>query len=95
MAKKSKFDLTSLVHGGFVSDGETVYFVSDPSKSGAVKRQPNGEYKIDLDGEPVTAHAAAQRFLGQEPANHAAQWLRNGSGKTLFQLWQSQQSGDS
>lgn len=94
MSKKGKFDLTSLVHAGFVTDGETIYFVSDPAKTGNVKRQPNGEYKLDLDGEAVTPHAAAHRFLGQEPSNHAAQWLRNGSGKTLFQLWQAQQSGD-
>ncbi len=94
MSKKGKFDLTSLVHSGFISDGETIYFVSDPAKSGKLKRQPNGEYKIDLDGDAVTAHAAAQRFLGQEPANHAAQWLRNESGKTLFQLWKTEQSSE-
>src|SRR5262245_36760086 len=90
MAKKGKFDLSNLVNSGIVRNGETLYFVSDPSKSGSVARQANGEYKLALDGDSVSVHAAAQKFLGQEPPNHASQWLRNGEGKTLYQLWQSQ-----
>jgi len=90
MSKKGKFDLAHLVSAGIVRDGETLYFVSDPSKSGAVARQANGDYKLACDGHAVSVHAAAQRFLGQEPPNHATQWIRNGEGKTLYQLWQSQ-----
>ena len=89
MAKKQKFDLTALVHSGYLKNGEKVYFVVDPAKVGSVVKAPNGEYKVDFDGEPITVHAAAQKFLGQEPPNHGANWLRNGAGKTLFEVWQS------
>ncbi len=90
MAKKTKFDLSHLVQSGLIRDGEKVFFVSDPNKSGAIKKQPNGDFKLDLEGEALSIHAAAQKFLGQEPPTHASQWLRNNNGKTLFQLWQSQ-----
>ena len=94
MARKQKFDLTQLVHSGFLSDGEKVYFVSDPSKDAAIAKQANGEYKLSCAGEPITVHMAAQRFLGQEPTNHASQWLRNESGKSLYDIWQSSQAED-
>jgi hypothetical protein len=89
MSKKQKFDLAQLVQAGIVSDGETVYFVSDPAKAGAITRQSNGDYKLRCDGDALSIHAAAQRFLGQEPPNHASQWLRTQNGKTLYELWQS------
>jgi hypothetical protein len=88
--KGNKFDLAHIVQAGVVQDGETLFFVSDPAKAGAVTKTPNGDYKLDCEGDVVSIHAAAQKFLGQEPPNHASQWLRNGGGKTLYQLWQNQ-----
>ena len=88
--KKNKFDLTYLVHHEYLKDGETLFFVSDPAKAGAVTKAPNGEYKLNCDGDVVSIHAAAQRFLGEEPPTHATQWLRNDGGTTLYQLWQTQ-----
>jgi hypothetical protein len=90
MAKKGKFDLNDLVHAGVLKEGEAVFFVSDPSKVASVAKSPNGEFKVSLSGEVISVHAAAQKFLGQEPPNHATQWFRTESGKTLFQLWQDQ-----
>lgn len=90
MSRKGKFDLSDLVHAGAIHDGETLFFVSDPAKAGAVVKTPNGDYKLNCEGEVISIHAAAQKFLGQEPPNHASQWLRNDGGKTLYQLWQSQ-----
>ena len=85
--KKNKFDLTHLVHDGLVRDGETLAFVSDPSKTCQVAKQPNGEFKVNVGKETLTVHQFAQRCLGQEPPDHAAKWVRNSSGKTLFDLW--------
>ena len=90
MSRKNKFDLTHLVHTGFVKDGETVFFVSDATKSGIVTKQPNGDYKRKVGTETITVHAAAQKFLGQEPPDHGAKWLRNKSNKTLYELWQAE-----
>lgn len=90
MSRKHKFDLTHMVHEGFLKDGETVFFVSDPNKKAVVAKQPNGEFKLKLGAEVITVHAAAQKFLGQEPPDHASRWLRNASGKTLYELWQSE-----
>jgi hypothetical protein len=95
MAKKGKFDLGDLVHAGVLKEGESVFFVSDPSKIGHVTKLPNGDFKVSLDGDPVSVHAAAQKFLGQEPPTHASQWFRNQGGRTLYQLWQDQVAGDS
>lgn len=89
MSRKHKFDLTSLVHAGSLKDGETIYFVSDAAKTGVVTKQPNGEYKLKCGPETITVHAAAQRFLGQDPPDHASRWLRTGAGKTLYELWQA------
>lgn len=90
MSRKHKFDLTHMVHEGFLKDGETVFFVSDPAKKAIVSKQPNGEYKLKFGAEVITVHAAAQKFLGQEPPDHASRWLRNAAGKTLYELWQSE-----
>lgn len=85
--KKHKFDLGHLVHEGYLKDGQTLYFVSDPSKSCKVARQPNGEFKVTVGAETTTVHAFAQRCLGQDPPDHASKWFRTESGKTLYDLW--------
>ena len=88
--KKGKFDLSALVHGGYVKDGDRLYFVSDPKKYCKVQKFPNGEYKV-ITGEKVvewmTVHQFATRCLGIEPPDHATKWLRSDSGKVLFDLW--------
>ncbi len=95
MARKAKFDLGDLVHAGLLKDGEKIFFVSDPAKEAAITKQANGEYKLNNpDGETLSVHAAAQKFLGQEPPTHASQWLRTQTGKTLYQIWQSSQAED-
>jgi hypothetical protein len=94
MAKRGKFDLSDLVHAGLLKDGESIFFVSDPAKVASITRLPNGEFRVTLEGEPVSVHAAAQQFLGQEPPNHASQWFRNQSGRTLYQLWQDRISAE-
>jgi hypothetical protein len=85
--KKHKFDLTHLVHDGSIKDGQTLFFVSDPSKTGKVTKQPNGEYKVVVGKETMTIHAFAQSCLGQEPPDHATKWLRIENGKTLYDIW--------
>jgi len=87
--KKGKFDLTRLVHDGYVKDGEVFFFVSDPNKQFTVQKQPNHEYKIKTAEGTTTVHAFAQTCLGQEPPNHASYWFKNSEGKTLYQVWQS------
>jgi hypothetical protein len=86
--KKGKFDLTKLVHDGYVKDGETFSFVSDPTKQFTVQKQPNNEYKIKTSEGTTTVHAYAQACLGQEPPNHASYWFKNSRGDTLYQIWQ-------
>ncbi len=85
--KKNKFDLTHLVHNGDLKDGETLYFVSNPKMTCKVTKMPNHEFKVTYEGETITIHAFAQKCLGQEPPEHASRWLRNGNGKTLYELW--------
>ncbi len=85
--KKHKFDLTHLVRDGFVKEGELLFFVSDPSKTCKVTKQPNGEYKVLAKGETVTVHAFAQTCLGTEPPDHASKWFRNEKGVTLYDMW--------
>jgi hypothetical protein len=85
--KKNKFDLTHLVHQGLVKDGEVLKFVSDPSKSCTIARQPNGEYKVKVGPEIMTIHAFVQKCLGQEAPDHASKWLRASSNSTLYELW--------
>lgn len=88
--KKKKFDLTALVHDGYIKEGETLYFVSDPSKTCTANKQPNHEYKVKTQDERiVTVHAFAQECLGTEPPDHAAKWLRTQNGKTLYEYWQA------
>lgn len=87
--KKNKFDLTSLVHEGVVKEGETLYFLSDPKMSCVVKKMPSHEFKLEHAKEIFTVHAITQKFLGQEPPDHACRWLRNNNGKTLYELWQN------
>lgn len=85
--KKNKFDLTHLVHQGYLKDGQKLFFVSDPSKTCQVAKQPNGEYKVTVGKETTTVHALAQKYLGQEPPDHASKWFRTEQGKTLFDIW--------
>lgn len=85
--KKKKFDLTSLVHQGQLNAGQTLYFVSDPSKTCQVAKQPNGEYKVTVGEDTLTIHAFAEKCLGTEPPVHASKWLRTESGTTLYDLW--------
>jgi hypothetical protein len=87
--KKNKFDLTHLVRDGFVKEGESLFFVSDPAHSCVIKKMPDHEFKVECKGEVLTVHAVAQKFLGTEPPDHASRWLRNGEGKTLYELWQN------
>lgn len=90
--KKNKFDLTYLVHHAYLKDGETLFFVSDPSKTCKVAKQPNGEFKVTVKAETMTVHAFAQQCLGQEPPDHASKWLRNAGGKTLYDFWHAEDS---
>ena len=85
--KKSKFDLTHLVHSGYLKDGQTLYYVSDPSKTCVVTKQPNGEYKVKAGNETTTVHAFAQKCLGMDPPDHASKWLRTENSKTLYDYW--------
>jgi hypothetical protein len=84
---KKKFDLAHLVSKGLLTEGESIFFVSDPAKSAVIRRQPNHEYKIEDNGTVTTVHAFVQRVLGQEPPDHASKWLRTAGNKILFDLW--------
>jgi len=88
--KKNKFDLTYLVHQGCLNDGQVLYFVSDPSKTCVITKQPNGEYKVKNKTETTTIHGFAQTCLGQEPPDHASKWLRTDGGKTLYEIWHAE-----
>jgi hypothetical protein len=92
--KKGKFDLTKLVHDGYVKDGEVFAFVSDPTKQFTVQKQPNHEFKIKTAEGTTTVHAFAQACLGQEPPNHASCWFKNVNGKTLYEVWQADVEAD-
>jgi len=92
--KKNKFDLTHLVHAGSLKDGQTLFFVSDPKKTCAIAKQPNGEYKVVDGKETLTVHAFAQKCLGQEPPDHASKWLRTENGKTLYDIWHQDDYAD-
>ena len=88
MSKKGKkFDLTHIVHQGYLKDGQLLYFVSDPSKTCKVAKQPNGEFKVMVGKETMTIHAFAQQCLGTEPPDHASKWFRDEKGKTLYDYW--------
>ena len=89
MAKKNKFNLTNLAHASLVKEGDKLMFVSDPAQACTVHKLPNHEYKVKTaKGEETTVHIFVQTCLGQEPPDHASKWLRNESGKTLYDLWQ-------
>ena len=90
MSKKHKFDLTALVHKGYLKNGEKLFFVSNPTMNCVVTKQPNGEYKVVAKGETQTVHAFAQKCLGTEPPDHAAKWFRTEGGKTLYELWHAE-----
>jgi hypothetical protein len=92
--KKNKFDLTHLVHAGSLKDGQTLYFVSDPTKTCVIQKQPNNEYKVLNGKEVTTVHAFAQKCLGQEPPDHASKWLRTDGGKTLYEVWHEEDAAD-
>lgn len=92
--KKNKFDLTQLVHDGFIKEGETLYFVSDPSYTCVVKKFHNHECKVEHKNEVFTVHAMSQKFLGTESPDHASRWLRTSNGKTLYELWQTSLSNE-
>jgi hypothetical protein len=85
--KKNKFDLTHLVHQGSLKDGQTLHYVSDPSKTCRITKQPNGEYKVMVGPDTMTIHAFAQKCLGTDPPDHASKWLRTATGETLYDLW--------
>jgi hypothetical protein len=85
--KKNKFDLSHLVHGGSLKEGQLLFYVSDPSKVCKISKQPNGEYKVLVGKETMTIHAFAQQCLGQEPPDHATKWFRTEKGMILFDLW--------
>ena len=85
--KKGKFDLTGLVSNGYLNEGQELYFVSNPKQSCRITKQPNGEYKVVATGETMTVHAFATKCLGMDPPDHAAKWIRNEKGATLFDLW--------
>ena len=88
--KKHKFDLTHLVHEGYLKDGQTLFFVSDPKKTCKVAKQPNGEYKVTVGVETTTLHAFAVQCLGTEPPDHASKWFRTEGTKTLYDFWHAE-----
>ena len=89
MSKKSmKFDLANLVKQGLIKEGETLFFVSDPSKTCKVEKTGPHEIKVRQGKDLFTVHTLAQSLLGQDPPVHASKWLRNSAGKTLYDLWQ-------
>jgi len=90
VSRKKKFDLSHLVHQGVLKDGETLFYVVDPKKTCQIAKQPNGDFKVIALGEVMTVHSFAQKCLEQEPQDHAAKWLRNSAGKTLFELWHAE-----
>jgi len=92
--KKGKFDLTHLVHQEYLKDGQTLFFVSDPSKTCTVTKQPNNEYKVVCAKETMTVHAFAQKCLAQDPPDHAAKWVRTEKGQTLYDLWHADDLAD-
>jgi hypothetical protein len=92
--KKGKFDLTRIVHDGYLKDGEKIFFVSDPKVFAEVQKQPNGEFKIKSPEGTTTVHAFATKCLGMEPPDHASRWFRNEKGETLYQLWHAAEDAD-
>ena len=88
--KKGKFDLTKLVHEGFLKTGEKLFFVSNPTFFAFVEEQPNKEFKLKtFDGVTTTVHAFAQVCLGTESPNHATHWFRTETNVILYDVWQN------
>lgn len=92
--KKGKFDLTRLVHDGYVKDGETFFFVSNPAFSATVQKQPSGEFKFFTVDGVTTVHAFATKCLGTECPDHASRWFKNSKNDTLYQIWQLSEEGE-
>ena len=93
--KKGKFDLTHIVHEGLLKEGDTLFYVSDPSKTCQIKKMPNHEFKVVTpDGAVTTVHAFAQACLGMDPPEHASKWLRTSTNKTLYELWHASDASD-
>ena len=88
--KKGKFDFSHLVTEGFLKEGQTLSFVSDPKQSAKITKAPSGEYKLLVGKEVLTVHAFVVRLLGQEPPDHASKWLKDDRGVTLYDHWQSE-----
>jgi hypothetical protein len=86
--KKGKFNLTQLVHDGYVKDGEVLAFVSDPSKTCTVFKTPAHEYKVKVGAKDETVYSFVQNCLGQDPPDHASKWVMNAAKKTVYELWQ-------
>jgi hypothetical protein len=87
VSRKKKFDLTHLVHNGSLANGQELFYVSDPTKTCIVAKQPNGEFKVTVKTETMTIFSFVQKCLNQEPPDHASRWLRTTEGKTLYELW--------
>ena len=85
--KKHKFDLTALVHDGYIKEGQTLFFVSDPKVTCVVQKQPNHEFKVFAFGETMTLHAFSTKCLGMDPPDHASKWVRDDHNKSLFDYW--------
>lgn len=85
--KKNKFDLSHLVHDGSLKEGQTLFYVSDPSKTCVITKHPSGEYKVTANKETMTIHQFVNKCLGQDAPDHAAKWLRTQDGKTVFDIW--------
>lgn len=96
MSKKGKkFDLSHFVNTGDLKDGQTLFFVSDPSKTCKIARHPSGEYKVTVTpGKFMTVHQFAAECLGGEPPVHATKWLKLEDGKILYDLWQDEAMKD-
>lgn len=93
--KRNKFDLTHLVHQGYLKNGQTLFFVSDPNHKCMITKLPNGEFKVITPSkETITIHAFAQKCLGTEPPDHASKWLRTEEGHTLYDLWHAEDTAE-
>ncbi len=81
-----KFDLHKLTQSGYLAQGDTLAFVSDPAKTCTVTKA-NGLTKVMHQSQPTSLHAFVTTCLGDEPPNHASSWVRSPQGKTLAELW--------
>jgi hypothetical protein len=86
--KKNKFNLAHLVHCGYIKEGDTLSFVSNPLKTCVVTQTPNHEFKVKVGNKEETLFNFVQTLLGQEPPDHASKWVMTVERKTLYDLWQ-------